>query len=165
MGSLFCAYFSGILYYQILFLKRTQYAMSRANILWSSSYSIKGAVLFTQESILQTSSYKNVSIYRNDIYDESSKLDKMIDHDFPIEFDPFVSYMKDVSISLCSRSSAGDPCHDSQYLVKGLKTIVVKIAENTREIMKELSKRRRMSAKHDAKWKLNIEKLISDDKM
>jgi hypothetical protein len=143
MGSLFCFYFSGIFYYQILFLKRTQYAMSTADILWTSSYSIKGAVLFTQESILQERSYKNVSVFRNMIYEESNKLDKIIDHDFPKEFDPFVHYMKAVSVSMCSRASRGDPCHDSQYLVKGLKTIVVKIAENTREIMKELTKQRR----------------------
>lgn len=146
--------------------------MSRANILWTSSYCIKGAVLFTQESILASQPYKNVSIFRNEIYDKSSKLNKIIEHDFPKEFDPFVAYMKKVSISVCSRYPEENPCNDSQYLVKGLNTIVVKIAENTREIMKELAKRRRNKPKNLSKeelkkseWHKSIQKLLQNDKM
>ena len=145
MGSLFTVYFVFIFYFQTRFLRRVNFALSSAETLWNCPFSIKSTSMYTYESLIKKEVYKNVTKLRNSIYEESSKLDRIVQYDFPHEFTPFLEYMRNMRLNICRDSDFKiQDCKDNEYLVKGLKTIDVKIAENTRELIKMLENKQKI---------------------
>ena len=136
LGTFFLTYFILNLALREYFVSNCTKIYNMMTLVMSLPYQVKFTYLFTYSSLSQSLLSPETSKYRSLIYSTTSQIDTAIKTGLPSSFDQFTRIHRNTDANICSEGSfLTSDCEDSEYLLLGSKTVNVKIAENTQELL------------------------------